>query len=321
MFLLMHMRTLIPKALRNGDTIGLISPSSPSPDHEKIGQAVTYLEKLGYRVKPAGHFNCQGETRRELDRRKLHDLHEMFADRSVKAIFCLRGGSGATRLLENLDYDLIAKNPKILAGYSDITALSIALYAKTGLITFSGPMLATELHSPSPYTEANFWKILESTSSTHQVVNHPDHPVCIYREGSASGTLLAGNLTVLSCLVGTAYLPPMTDSIPLFEDINEEPYRIDRLLSHFYNAGLLTGCAALLFGQFSREAMDFDQEHPLLDILHYYTDKTAPQVPVAAGLSYGHIDDLLTVPVGTGCTLHAGEAGLLLTMQPAVSKV
>ena len=315
----MPMHTLIPKALRRGDTIGLISPSSPSPDHEKIGQAVAYLEKLGYRVKPADHFNCHGETRRELDRRKLHDLHNMFADKSVKAIFCLRGGSGATRLLEHLDYDLIAKNAKILAGYSDITALSVALYAKTGLITFSGPMLATELHNPSPYTEANFWKILESTSSTHQVINHPDHPVRIYREGSASGTMLAGNLTVFSCLVGTPYLPSMKGTIPLFEDINEEPYRIDRLLSHFYNAGILKRCTGLLFGQFSREVMDFDCEHPLLDILHYYTEKTAPDMPVIAGLSYGHIDDLLTVPVGTYCTLHADEGELSVCMPPAVS--
>lgn len=315
----MHMRTLIPKALRHGDTIGLISPSSPSPDHEKIDQAVAYLEKLGYRVKPADHFNSKAENRRELDRRKLHDLHKMFADRSVKAIFCLRGGSGATRLLENLDYDLIAENPKILAGYSDITALSIALYAKTGLITFSGPMLATELHNPSPYTEANFWKILESTSSTHQIVNHPDHPVHVYRKGSVSGTLLAGNLTVLSCLVGTPYLPSMKDSLPIFEDINEEPYRIDRLLSHLYNAGLLNKCGGILFGQFSKEAMDFDQEHPLLDILNYYTDKTAPHVPIVAGLSYGHIDDLLTVPIGIVCKLHATSEQLSLTMQPAVS--
>lgn len=313
------MHTLVPKALRHGDTIGLISPSSPSPDHEKIGHAVTYLEKLGYRVKPAAHFNSQAVTRQELDRRKLYDLHEMFADRSVKAIFCLRGGSGATRLLPDIDYGLVTENPKIFAGYSDITALSIALYARTGLITFSGPMLATELHNPSSFTEENFWKILESTSSVHQIINHLNHPVCIFREGSATGTLLAGNLTVLSCLVGTPYLPSMESSLPLFEDINEEPYRIDRLLSHFHNAGLLKKCLGVLFGQFSRDAMVFDQQHPLLDILHYYTEKTAPHVPVVAGLSYGHIDDLITVPVGAHSTLKARNDEISLTTPPAVS--
>ncbi len=313
------MKILTPKALCHGDTIGLISPSSPSPDREKIERAVIYLEKLGYRVKPAGHFNCQGEPRMELDRRKLQDLHDMFTDRRVKAIFCLRGGSGATRLLENLDYALIAENPKILAGYSDITALSIALFARTGLLTFSGPMLATELHNPSPYTEENFWNVLESTTSVRQFLNHPGHPVHIYREGAASGTLLAGNLTVFSCLVGTPYLPAFHNAIPLFEDVNEEPYRIDRLLSHVYNAGILNRCKGLLFGQFSRDIMDFNRQDPLLDILRYYTEKTALHIPVAAGLSYGHIDDLLTIPVGTSCSLAARNGELSLTMPPAVS--
>ncbi len=313
------MKILTPKALCKGDTIGLISPSSPSPDQEKIDRAVTYLEKLGYHVKPAGHFNCQGEPRMELDRRKLEDLHDMFADSRVKAIFCLRGGSGATRLLENLDYDLIAGNPKILAGYSDITALSIALFTRTGLITFSGPMLATELHNPSSYTEENFWNVLESTSSVRQILNHPGHPVHIYRDGTAEGTLLAGNLTVFSCLVGTPYLPLFRNTIPLFEDVNEEPYRIDRLLSHIYNAGILNQCKGLLFGQFSRDIMDFNRPSPLLDILRYYTEKTAIHIPVAAGLSYGHIDDLLTIPVGTACSFAARNGELSLTMPPAVS--
>ena len=105
----------------------------------------------------------------------------------------------------------------------------------------------------------------------------------------------------------------------LIEDINEEPYRIDRLLSHFYNAGLLQRFSGLLFGQFRREAMAFDREHPLLDILSYYTDKMAPHIPVVAGLSYGHIDDFLTVPVGADCTLLAGEEQLSICMEPAVS--
>lgn len=314
----MPMRTLLPKALRKGDTIGLVSPSSPSPEHGRIEQAVRYLEKLGYRVKPARHFNCRTDSRRELDRCKLLDLHEMFSDRSVSAIFCLRGGSGATRLLQDIDYPLVASNPKILAGYSDITALSIALHARTGLVTFSGPMLATELHAPSPYTEENFWKILTEPGREHEIINHPRHPLCIMREGRTEGTLLAGNLTVLSCLVGTPYLPSMSGVIPLFEDINEEPYRIDRLFSHFHNAGLLEKCNALLFGQFSREPLSFDRKDPLLDILRYYTDKTALSAPVAAGLSYGHIDDLLTLPIGARTVLQAANGILSLRSAPAV---
>ncbi len=305
------MNTLVPDALRPGDTIGLVSPSSPSPDHERIQQAVLYLESRGYRVKPAKHFNCRTENRHDLDHRKLHDLHEMFADRSVKAVFCLRGGSGATRLLEDIDYDLISKNPKILAGYSDVTALSVALFARTGLITFSGPMLATELHAPSLYTEEHFWKMLSAPGATHEIVNYPEHPRSILREGAAEGVLIAGNLTVLSCLAGTPYMPSTDEAILLFEDINEEPYRIDRLLSHFYNAGLLRHCRGLLFGQFTRNAMQFDCRHPLIDIFRYYTQKTN-EIPAAAGISYGHIEDMFTVPIGARCSIIASENRIII---------
>ena len=154
------MKILTPKALRKGDTIGLISPSSHCASPEKIDQAVIYLEKNGYRVKPSRHLNCIDTNPLIADTQKLRDLHEMFADTTVKAIICLRGGAGATRLLKKIDYNLIAANPKILVGYSDVTALSLALFAQTGLISFSGPMAATELYQPTPYTEEHFWGIL-----------------------------------------------------------------------------------------------------------------------------------------------------------------
>ncbi|MBF0585982.1 LD-carboxypeptidase [Prosthecochloris sp. N3] len=314
------MNTRIPEALRHGDTIGLVSPSSPSPDLHRINQAVTYLERLGYRVRAARHFNRRTEDRHELDRMKLSDLHEMFSDTSVKAIFCLRGGSGATRLLQHIDYELISRNPKIFAGYSDVTALSAALLARTGLLTFSGPMLATELHSPSPYTEANFWNMLTSPGELHEIVNHPDHPQDILRPGTAEGRLLAGNLTVLACLSGTPFLPSPSNSVMLVEDINEEPYCIDRLLSHFDNTGALHRCSALLFGQFTRSAMRFDLQAPLTAILRYYCDKTRQDVPVAGGISYGHIDDLLTIPVGARCRVEAHDGRLTLRTTAPVTR-
>ncbi|NEX12263.1 MAG: LD-carboxypeptidase [Prosthecochloris sp.] len=314
------MKTLVPKALRPGDTIGLVSPSSPSPDKERIQQAVLYLEKIGYRVKPARHFNCRADNRHELDRQKLHDLHEMFADRSVKGIFCLRGGSGATRLLQDIDYGLISKNPKILAGYSDITALSLAIYARSGLITFSGPMLATELHAPSPYTEEHFWTMLSDPDRTHEIVNHSEHPRNILRPGSGEGILIAGNLSVLSCLAGTPFMPSTKEAILLFEDINEEPYRIDRLLSHLYNAGLIGHCQGLLFGQFRREVMRFDCQQPLIDIFHYYTAKIQNSIPVAAGISYGHIENMFTLPIGASCRIVASDGNLVITTTAAVTR-
>ncbi|NTW10136.1 MAG: LD-carboxypeptidase, partial [Chlorobiaceae bacterium] len=140
------MQTLIPKALRKGDTIGLISPSSHCTHPERIEQAVRYIEKNGYRVEPSAYLNRIDTDPAVADSHKLHDLHGMFGNPCIKAIICLRGGAGASRLLKKIDYGLIAANPKILVGYSDITALSLAVFARTGLISFSGPMLSTELY-------------------------------------------------------------------------------------------------------------------------------------------------------------------------------
>ncbi|ANT63867.1 S66 peptidase family protein [Prosthecochloris sp. CIB 2401] len=314
------MDRLLPKALRLGDTIGLVSPSSPSPDLQRIEKAVAYLERLGYRVMPARHFNTHAENRCDLDRQKIQDLHDMFSSNTVRAIFCLRGGSGSSRLLKALDYDIIARNPKILAGYSDITALSLAIYAKTGMVTFSGPMLATELHSPTPFTEENFWKILTSPGKHHEIAAHPDHPMTLFTPGTALGTLLAGNLTVLDGLVGTPFMPSMRESLLLVEDINEEPYRVDRLLAHLDNAYLLDHVSGLLYGQFRRDPLHPDEGGPLLDILEFYARKIKPGSPCAAGFSYGHTDLLLTLPVGAHCRYSVTDKGISIsTMAPVTT--
>lgn len=309
----------LPRALRPGDTIGLVSPSSPSPDLERIEKAVSYLEGIGYRVKPARHFNSHAVNRSDLDRQKIQDLHDMFSDATVRAVFCLRGGSGSSRLLKSLDYDIIARNPKILAGYSDITALSLAIYAKTGMVTFSGPMLATELHSPTPFTEENFWKILTTPGKQHEIVAHPDHPMTLFSPGTVSGTLLAGNLTVLDGLVGTPFMPSMHESLLLIEDINEEPYRIDRLLAHLDNASLLEQVSGLLYGQFRRDPLHPDEGGPLMDILEFYARKIKPGSPCAAGFSYGHTDLLLTLPVGAHCLYSVSDKGISISTTAAVT--
>ncbi len=293
------MKTLTPKALRKGDTIGLISPSSHCAYPDKIGQAIGYLENNGYQVKPSRHLNCIDTDPAIADQQKLHDLHEMFLDPAIKAIICLRGGAGASRLLKKINYDLIAANPKIVVGYSDITALSLALFAKTGLISFSGPMLATELYKPTPYTEEHFWGMLTSPAYALSLQNYTDHPITCIRAGSAEGILVGGNLSVLSSMIGTPYLPALNDSLLFLEDINEPAYRIDRMLSHLDNAGLLAQCKGLLFGQFGNDAENtkaenFRQQH----IFKYYSQETHSNGPVMRGLSYGHIRNLMTIPIG-----------------------
>jgi muramoyltetrapeptide carboxypeptidase len=297
------MKILIPKALRKGDVIGLISPSSTCAEPEKIGQAIAYLESHGYRVRPSRYLNQAEHDPAHTDRYKLHDIHQMFGDPEVKAVFCLRGGAGATRLLDRIDYGLIASNPKILVGYSDITALSLSVFSKTGLVNFSGPMIATELFAPSPYTEENFWGILTDQGYGRSLKNSAQHPVRCLKPGAATGRLIGGNLSVLSSLIGTPFLPSFRGSLLFAEDINEPVYRLDRMMTHLFNAGLVQKCRGLLFGQFCKNPADENRDYRFDKMFAYYADKMPDGAPVFTGLSYGHINELLTIPVGAKCRI------------------
>jgi muramoyltetrapeptide carboxypeptidase len=315
------MKILTPKALRKGETIGLISPSSHCAYPDKIGQAILYLEKNGYRVQPSRHLNCIDTDPAIADAEKLQDIHEMFRNPQIKAIICLRGGAGASRLLKKINYDLIAANPKILVGYSDITAIALAVFAKTGLISFSGPMLTTELHEPSPYTEEQFWGMLTSAAYARRLQNHPSHQVTCIREGTAEGRLIGGNLSVLSSMIGTPYLPSFENTLLFLEDINEPAYRIDRMLSHLDNAGLLSRSKGILFGQFSHEPDETKDEARLKTIFNYYSgDDATTHTPVMRGLSYGHIRELITLPVGARFTMQVSRNGefSLSALEPVI---
>jgi len=297
------MKILIPKALRRGEVIGLISPSSTCAEPEKIERAVTYLEQSGYRVKTSLYLNRSEHDPAHTDRYKLHDLHQMFADRDVRAIFCLRGGAGATRLLDRIDYALIAANPKILVGYSDITALSLAVFRKTGLVNFSGPMAATDLVEPNSYTEEHLWGVLTDPGYAKSLGNFSDHAIGCVKPGAVTGRLIGGNLSVLSSLVGTPYLPSFSGSLLFAEDVNEPAYRIDRMLSHLFNAGLAQKCRGLMFGQFSKNSADENRDYRFDKIFTYYANRMHEGAPVMTGLSYGHIRELMTLPVGARCRL------------------
>jgi muramoyltetrapeptide carboxypeptidase len=304
------MQTLKPKALRKGDTIGLISPSSHCVHPERIELAIRYIEQQGYRVEPSPHLNRIDTDPALADSHKLQDLHGMFANPRIQAIICLRGGAGASRLLQKIDYALIAANPKILVGYSDITALSLAVFAKTGLVSFSGPMLATELYGPTPYTEEHFWGMLTSASYALSLRNHRSHSISCIRPGKTEGRLIGGNLSVLSSMIGTPFLSPFDDALLFIEDINEPAYRIDRMFAHLSNAGLLCGCSGILLGQFTGGGETCEgEELRLQHIFRYYSDPELMRGPVARGLSYGHIDNLMTLPVGARFTMEITGAG------------
>ena len=293
------MKILKPKKLKKGDVIGIISPASKPKDETRIDKGIKYLESLGYRVKEGKSVRkCYGYLA-GTDEERINDLNDMFSDKHVKAIICTRGGYGTPRLLSKINYNLIKKNPKILVGYSDITALQLAIFKKTGLVTFSGPMLAVEMFDKiDPFTEECFWKMVTSSSKFGYLRNPDNEKIVSYNNGSASGILLGGNLSLILTLFGTPYIPDFKNSILIFEDVDEEPYRVDRYLSQFLNSGTFSQIKGMIIasmtdcGPTERTQPTLSLDEVLNDYIKYI------KVPILKNLIYGHIPRKNTIPFG-----------------------
>ena len=293
------MTIIKPTRLHKGSTIGLVAPASTPSSEEKIEKGAAYLEKLGYRVKFGKHIRKIHGYLAGTDEERAADFNTMVRDKDVKAIFAIRGGYGTPRILRMIDYRSLRQNPKIIAGYSDITALQLAIFRKTGLVTFSGPMTGSDMWKDfDPYTEEHFWQLLTSTKKIGVLKNPIDEPLNILKTGKARGRLLGGNLSLIACLMGTPFLPNMHGSILFLEDVEEAPYRVDRMLAHLLNAGVLPELAGLVFGKFTDCNPDNPSEpHFVIDhVLDEYANTI--KRPVAANFQYGHIPRKLTVPIG-----------------------
>jgi muramoyltetrapeptide carboxypeptidase len=292
------MKILKPPALKKGDVIGIVSPASSPDDFTRIEQGVKYLESLGYRVKLGKHIFKRYGYLSSTDDERADDLNEMFADEKVKAIICVRGGYGTPRLLDKVDYNLIKKKPKIFVGYSDITALQLAIFKKTGLVTFSGSMLAVDIYSNfDSFAEDFFWRILTSRERKLEIKNPNGVELNTLKSGKATGTLLGGNLSLIASIMGTKYQPSFNDSVLVIEDIGEEPYRIDRYLSQLKNSGVLYKINACILGQFTDCAPKEPEKSLTLEqIFNDYLGNL--KIPVISNLSYGHIPQKLTLPLG-----------------------
>jgi muramoyltetrapeptide carboxypeptidase len=312
------MRTLKPPALLKHDVVGIVSPASPITDSSKIERGVGYLESLGYRVSIGTHLNKSMGYLAGSDKERADDLHRMFSDRNVKAIVCLRGGYGTPRLLQFLDYKLIARNPKILVGFSDITALQLALWTKCRMITFHGPMLGVDLAGGiDPFTEEHFWRLLTSTRKPSALTLDQGDAKTLYR-GVAEGRLLGGNLSLLVTLIGTPFMPDFRRAILFFEEVKEEPYRIDRMLMQLRNTNTLARVSGLLAGQFP-DCVPADPSAPSRSIEDLLSEVAALcRMPFLANLPFGHRSRKLTLPIGLRVRLRAG-ARRLEFLEPSVS--
>jgi len=290
---------LKPPRLRKGDVIGLVSPASTPAPREKIQGAVRYLEGLGYRVKPGKHISKAWGYLAGTDEERAEDFNAMIRDPEVKAIFALRGGYGTPRILPLIAYRALTLKPKIISGFSDITALQLAIHRKCRLVTFSGPMPAVEFwKNPDPFTEENFWRLLTSNKTVGELSNPLEERFDLIKEGKARGTLLGGNLALVASTVGTPYMPSLKGAILVLEEVDEYPYRVDRMLAQFRNAGALAALNGLLLGRFTNcEPKDPAKPHLSTDfVLKEYAQ--AVDGPVFGNLLYGHVPKKVTIPFG-----------------------
>ncbi len=313
------MNPILPKRLRPGDTLGLISPASAPPDPKTVDHSVAALEKLGFKVKLGRHARKRWGFLAGPDRERAADLMEMFANPRVSGIVCLRGGYGTPRLLSLLDYSVIRRNPKVFVGFSDITALHCAFLVKSNFLSFHGPMAASHLvQKDTPEFTIQSWRrtLMKPEPAGSICRGYHRKTVKVIRGGKVAGQLIGGNLTLLASLLGTPFQPDFKNRILFFEEVDERPYRTDRLLTQFLNAGILQDVTGVAVGichechdPKAKPRGEFRQS--LEDVLK---DRLLPlKIPVVSGLPFGHVPYNATLPVGGQAILDANAGDLILT--------
>ncbi len=272
--------------MRPGDTIGVISPAGPL-NKTDLQSGIEILESSGFKVSLAHHVYSRLDYLAGEDGDRLRDLHDIFRDSHIKAVFCARGGYGTTRLIDRIEYDLIRQNPKIIVGYSDITALLMAIQKRTGLITFHGPVVR-ELASKHQGNYDNLIGLLSSDKPLKLSLAKGDALI----PGKATGSLMGGNLSLICHLIGTPFLPSLDGCILFVEERGEALYRIDRMLTHLKLSGQLSGLSGLVAGKFEECGDPSTINRLLLDVL------SSLDIPIATGLEVGHGRRNLTLPLG-----------------------
>jgi muramoyltetrapeptide carboxypeptidase len=320
----LSMKHLIkPPRLRQGDVIGLIAPAGHTNDRA-IEKSVQHIEALGFRAKLGLYLReVTGNYAGSVDQR-LADLHRMFLDPEVKAIWCVRGGSGAISLLAHIDYGLIRDNPKILLGYSDITALHLAIHRHAGLITFHGPVASS---TPSDYSNEHMLAVLSSPQPTYTIpmarenreraLEEPQYAIRTVHGGRATGPLIGGNLSLVAALAGTPYAADFRHGLLFLEEVNEAPYRIDRWMTQLDLAVGFARAAGVMIG-ICEECEQTDGSSSLTLAQTLDTHLQPLKIPTVTGYSFGHIRNQFTMPVGVMARLDT-EAQTLTLLEPAVS--
>lgn len=301
-----------PKALKKGDTIGLIAPASPFTP-AVLTRAMDQIAAHGFELKLGKNLNNQLGYLAGKDEERVEDIHSMFEDEEVDAIWCIRGGYGTSRILHYLNYELISKHPKMLIGYSDITALIQAIYLKTGLIGFHGPVGSSTM---TAYTDQYFQLVAMNGFEPVSIELNNNHSGSgtnnVYRvitPGEVTGELVGGNLSLLAALAGTEFQMDFTDKLVFIEDVGEKPYRLDRMLTQLFHSCNLAKAKGIILGEFADcEAKEGEFSLSLKDALDF--NFGGLEIPVCYGFSFGHISDLCTLPVGILATFNTEKKRL-----------
>ena len=314
-----------PKRLSAGDTIALVSPASATFNSLDLQIARESLEALGFKVRQGEHMLERHGYLAGADKARADDINKAFADRSVAAVHAIRGGWGSARLLPYLDFDTIRRHPKVLIGYSDITALLLSIHAKTGLITFHGPigLGRWDAWSLDYYRrvlmggEAVTYSNKQGVSGDRNSLVQVEFRTLTHTPGKARGRLLGGNLTVLTAILGSPYLPEWDNAILFCEDVGEDLYRVDRMFTQLKLAGVLSKIKGFVFGSCSECGPG--EGYASLTLEEIIRDHVKPLgVPAWQGAMIGHAQPQWTLPVGAEVEID-GSAGTIRLIEPAVS--
>ncbi|WP_088330619.1 LD-carboxypeptidase [Lacimicrobium sp. SS2-24] len=315
-------KSMVPGRLKAGDKVAAIAPASAIFDPVELDIAKESFEALGLVVVPGQHVLDRHGYLAGKDEDRAADINRAFADPQIKGIIALRGGWGCNRVLAHLDFDTIAKNPKVLLGYSDITSLLNSMYAKTGLVSFHGPV---GLSYWGEFQADQLRRVVfEGEKTTMQ--NYPQEETALtmrsnrartVKSGKARGILVGGNLTVLTSMIGSPYVPDMRGKILVLEDVGESIYRIDRYMSTLQMAGILDQVAGVVFGHCTKcEPQKGYGGFTLMEVMEHYLKPL--NVPSYYGAQFGHIKDNHILPVGIEAEMDADAGTVTLLQAPVV---
>ncbi len=296
---------IFPPSLSRSSRVGVIAPASAPRDTSSLPSGLASLSSMGMDVQLGRETIEQVGYLAGNDQDRLAELHEMAAREDLDALFCVRGGYGVLRILDQVDFSAFESAPKMLVGYSDITALQLALFKHTGMISVSGPMVAVEWPDPEA---ANCEQFLELVSESYQPGRLDPVGQNTMIAGEAEGLLLGGNLSLITRLIGSRHMPSLKGAILFLEEVGETPYRVDGLLAQLQLSGVLDEVAGIVLGGFT--GSDVSPGKPTLTMNEVFEDYFSDLgIPVATDLRYGHFPEKVAVPIGVRARLTADSSG------------